>query len=83
MAVGEQRKRRCRVTNLNEERKIISKFNSRRGCLNTFTFPEMDHVPEIFTRGKTSEEHRTQIVAKIQKENSCVITGKKARYKDS
>lgn len=64
------------------ERKVISKFNSRRGCLNTFTFPEMDHVPEIFTRGKTSEEHRTQIVAKIQKENSCVITGKKARYKD-
>lgn len=64
------------------ERKVISKFNSRRGCLNTFTFPEMDHVPEIFTRGKTSEEQRTQVVAKIQKENLCVITGKKARYKD-
>ena len=63
-------------------KKIISKFNSRRGCLNTFTFPEMDHVPEVFTRSKTCDEQRIQMVQKIQKDNTCMITGKKARYRD-
>ena len=63
-------------------KKVISKFNSRRGCLNTLTFPEMDHVPEVFTRAKTSEEQRIQIVEKMRKDNTCVITGKKARYRD-
>jgi hypothetical protein len=63
-------------------KKVISKFNSRRGCLNTFTFPEMDHVPEVFTRSKTLEQHRIQIMEQMQKDNTCVITGKKARYRD-
>ena len=30
--------------------KVIQKFHSRRGCLITLTFPEMDAVPEILTR---------------------------------
>jgi YL1 nuclear protein C-terminal domain len=30
--------------------KVIQKFHSRRGCLTTLTFPEMDYVPEILTR---------------------------------
>ena len=28
----------------------ISRFYSRRGCYNTLTFMDMDHVPEVFTR---------------------------------
>ena len=62
-------------------KKVISKFNSRRGCLNTFTFPEMDHVPDIFTQ-QFSEQLRTDELEKIRKNNQCVITGKKARYRD-
>ena len=30
--------------------KIVQRFHSRRGCLITLTFPEMDAVPEILTR---------------------------------
>lgn len=32
----------------------ISRFHSRRGCNTTFTFMDMDHLPEILTRGHTS-----------------------------
>ncbi len=31
-------------------KKVVQKFHSRRGCLITLTFPEMDAVPEILTR---------------------------------
>lgn len=64
------------------DRKVVSKFNSRRGCLNTFTFPAMDHVPDIFTQPKSSSEQRLQKIEKLRRENICVITGKKARYLD-
>jgi len=64
-------------------KKVVSKFHSRRGCFNTITFPEMDHVPEIFTRGiQMTQEQRDQMMEQIQKESTCVITGKKARYRD-
>jgi len=36
-------------------KKIIQKFHSRRGCLNTLTFPEMDSVPEILTRRQLAQ----------------------------
>ncbi len=80
--------------------KVVEKFNSRRGCFNTLTFPEMDHVPEIFTRGSTRSRASASIdstngkkntkdldwrlleIDRVRKENTCVITGKRARYRD-
>jgi len=32
----------------------VSRFHSRRGCNTTFTFMDMDHLPEILARGHTS-----------------------------
>lgn len=55
--------------------KVICKFRSRRGCLNSLTFPEMDHVPDILAR-----KHVAPVKTKVPTE--CVITGKKARYRD-
>ena len=55
--------------------KIICKFRSRRGCLNSLTFPEMDHVPDILARKHVAPE-------KPEVPTVCVITGKKARYRD-
>lgn len=59
--------------------RVIQKFNSRRGCYNTLTFPEMDHVPAIFDSSKrqSNNNHKTD-----PKSFLCVITGKKARYRD-
>ena len=56
--------------------KVICKFRSRRGCLNTLTFPEMEYVPAILLARK----HVTPRKRKVPTE--CVITGKKARYRD-
>ncbi|KAL3945299.1 MAG: hypothetical protein SGBAC_000647 [Bacillariaceae sp.] len=53
---------------------VIQKYHSKRGCLKTLTFPAMDSVPAILTRGK--------VVLKKPKKVFCVITGKPARYKD-
>jgi vacuolar protein sorting-associated protein 72 len=55
--------------------KLIMQYTSRKGYLNTITFPEMDHVPEILTR-------RDSQAAKYPKPTYCVITGLKACYKD-
>ena len=41
-------------------KKIIQKFHSRRGCLITLTFPEMDAVPEILTRRHKSTKQVPQ-----------------------
>eukprot|EP00536_Pseudo-nitzschia_multiseries_P001642 jgi/Psemu1/283167/fgenesh1_pg.21_\ len=42
-------------------KKIIQKFHSRRGCLITLTFPEMDSVPEILTRRQQpTQQHPNQ-----------------------
>jgi vacuolar protein sorting-associated protein 72 len=54
--------------------KIVEKFHSRRGCLMTLTFPEMDSVPDILTRPKTVPSKPEKVC--------CVITGKPARYRD-
>jgi hypothetical protein len=55
--------------------KVIEQFSSRRGYLNTVTFPEMDHVPEILTR---QEKRAPPKPCPIM----CVITGQRARYRD-
>lgn len=62
----------------NKGKNIIQKFHSRRGCLITLTYPEMDSVPEILTRQHQSinQQHRSQQL------NRCVITGKIGKYKD-
>jgi hypothetical protein len=54
--------------------KVVQKYHSRRGCLITLTFPEMDSVPEILTRPNVA----------VAKPNPtyCVITGERARYRD-
>ena len=54
--------------------KVVQKYHSRRGCLITLTFPDMDTVPEILTRPKSTPEK--------PKKTYCVITGKPARYRD-
>jgi len=61
--------------------KIIRKSYSRRGCYNTITFPDMDHVPEIFTRSQEAK-HSTVSIDERKKVNMCIITGKVARYRD-
>ena len=53
--------------------KIIERYSSRRGYLNTLTFPEMDHVPAILAR----QEKPRQATRTI-----CVVTGNRARYRD-
>jgi len=60
--------------------KIICKMNSRRGCYNTITFPEMDLVPGIFTRSQVTDNITSKVERK--KTNLCVVTGKIARYRD-
>lgn len=54
--------------------KIVQKYHSRRACLITLTFPEMDSVPDILTRPK--------IIPTRPEKVECVITGKPARYRD-
>ena len=52
---------------------LVERFTSRRGYLNTVTFPEMDHVPEILTRRDNPEPAVSTY---------CVVTGERARYRD-
>jgi vacuolar protein sorting-associated protein 72 len=54
--------------------KVVQKYHSRRGCLITLTFPEMDSVPEILTR--------PNVVVTKPNPTYCVITGERARYRD-
>lgn len=53
--------------------KVVERYTSRRGQLNVLTFPEMDHVPALLQR---------QMAPKPPKPTMCVITGKRARYRD-
>lgn len=55
--------------------KVICKFRSRRGCLNSITFPEMDHVPDILARKHVAPKKKAAPTL-------CVITRKPARYRD-
>lgn len=56
--------------------KVIEKFVSRRGYLNTITFPDMDHIPELL------RHYGNNSTASPSKKAACVITGKVARYRD-
>eukprot|EP00532_Pseudo-nitzschia_australis_P006965 CAMPEP_0168168072 /NCGR_PEP_ID=MMETSP0139_2-20121125/2876_1 /TAXON_ID=44445 /ORGANISM="Pseudo-nitzschia australis, Strain 10249 10 AB" /LENGTH=763 /DNA_ID=CAMNT_0008085333 /DNA_START=277 /DNA_END=2568 /DNA_ORIENTATION=+ len=49
-------------------KKIVQKFHSRRGCLITLTFPEMDSVPEILTRRQQPipQEQQQQAMEGVQ-----------------
>ena len=62
--------------------RVVARFHSRRGCYNTITFPEMDKVPEILTRTSTTAPLSSQSKKKTSQQLDCVITGKKARYRD-
>lgn len=46
-------------------KKVIQKFHSRRGCLITLTFPEMDAVPEILTRRHESTKRSQEKIPPI------------------
>jgi len=58
-------------------KKVVQKFHSRRGCLITLTFPEMDAVPEILTRRqeptKQPQPHNPPI-AGVKQETSTLPT---------
>ena len=56
--------------------KVVQKYHSRRGCLNTLTFPEMDYVPDILTRSAGTKPPPQPV------DTNCVITGKPAKYRD-
>lgn len=60
----------CGLRDKYRGKKIIHKFHSRRGCLITLTFPEMDSVPEILTRRQQSIKHQHQQVLNKQQESS-------------
>jgi len=63
--------------------KVISKFHSRRGCLNTITFPDMDMVPDVLSGNHKRHYHRHHHPGDGTYDPAvCVITGKKARYRD-
>ncbi len=78
-------------------KKVVQKFHSRRGCLITLTFPEMDAVPEILTRRQERQKQQhppikqetsqvsplpTSSLPQQQASSRCVITGKSGKYKD-
>jgi hypothetical protein len=50
--------------------KIVQRFHSRRGCLITLTFPEMDAVPEILTRRPQPQRQQQQQQQQEQQESS-------------
>ena len=64
------------------KKKTIHKYNSKRGCFNTFTFPEMDHIPDLFSQPKWSDSERESNLKRLRQDRKCVITGKIARYRD-
>jgi hypothetical protein len=54
--------------------KVIERISSRRGYLNTVTFPEMDHVPDILV---ARMKHATPAPPAV-----CAVTGQRGRYRD-
>ena len=52
------------------------RFHSRRGCLNTITFPSIDLMPEILKGDHKLARRPTR------RNTKCVITGKEGRYRD-
>jgi hypothetical protein len=66
--------------------KIIERISSRRGYLNTVTFPEMDHVPDILVAKQASPPQSGSAARSKQQSGpivtACVITGQRGRYRD-
>ncbi len=54
-------------------KKVIQKFHSRRGCLITLTFPEMDAVPEILTRRHESTKQPQQKIVGDERQESSEV----------
>eukprot|EP00586_Coscinodiscus_wailesii_P018249 CAMPEP_0172493506 /NCGR_PEP_ID=MMETSP1066-20121228/24963_1 /TAXON_ID=671091 /ORGANISM="Coscinodiscus wailesii, Strain CCMP2513" /LENGTH=611 /DNA_ID=CAMNT_0013263711 /DNA_START=475 /DNA_END=2310 /DNA_ORIENTATION=+ len=63
-----------RIESAKAEFKLASRFHSKRGCYNTISFPDMDSVPKLFQKSETP--------IKRKRDEFCVITGLKARYRD-
>lgn len=53
---------------------VIEKYHSRRGCLMTLTFPNMDSVPDFLTRKHEPPAKPKTLI--------CAVTGNLARYRD-
>jgi hypothetical protein len=69
------------MSSLREKKgKVIQKYHSRRGCLITLTFPEMDAVPDILTRQQPKLQEASS--SSSSEPTLCAITGKPARYRD-
>jgi len=84
--LDDKRKAERIAANGNRDAKVVMKYHSLKGCYNTITFPDMDHVPQIFRRKTATdinEDSMTTAKLKNKKNNDeCIITGKKARYRD-
>mmetsp|Transcript_26737 Transcript_26737/g.35127 ORF Transcript_26737/g.35127 Transcript_26737/m.35127 type:complete len:315 (+) Transcript_26737:37-981(+) len=66
-------------TRQKNEQQFQTRWHSKRGKMNTVTFPDTESMPEILRWKGTSEANRK---IKITSKDRCVITGKVARYKD-
>jgi YL1 nuclear protein/YL1 nuclear protein C-terminal domain len=79
--------------------KLIYRYISRRGCLTTIHFADMDSVPKILIKSsnttdlplnnhhnyqleKSTSSNKKQHQQQVHDPSLCVITGKKARYRD-
>jgi YL1 nuclear protein C-terminal domain/YL1 nuclear protein len=66
-----------RNNSLEKHGKLVEKFVSRHGYLNTITFPDMDHLPEIMQNMSKQPRPKTDLRKQV-----CAITGKRAKYRD-
>jgi len=83
-AISSDDKKKAENISARRDFKVIMKYHSLKGCYNTLTFPDMDHVPAIFRRRKLLQsDQATNATQSENKFNSaCIITGKQARYRD-
>lgn len=70
-AMSEEKKR---IESVKKDSRVAQKYHSRKGCFNTLTFADMDLAPSLL---KKDVERKKKCV------EYCIITGKKARYRDS
>ena len=66
---------RAAMSTATSHTKLLQRYISKRGCFNTLNFSEMDAVPKILIPNKDQEP-------KPVTPTYCVVTGKRARYKD-
>jgi YL1 nuclear protein C-terminal domain len=66
-----------RSSNMDKHGKIVEKFVSRHGYLNTITFPDMDHLPDIIQYISKQSRPMSAVIEPV-----CAITGKIANYWD-